>query len=129
MAKVKLGKNAYIFFDQVTGLKIVKGEVKEVPNNILKTRRVRAALNGGHLIYATQDLDGEKEKTPELFDIEELEAKMLKMIESGESEREIVKAFKLDELKALAEQKFNIEPEENDSKTTLVQAIMMDFKD
>lgn len=58
MVKVTLGKKAGIFHDPSSGITIKKGEIKELSSIQVNNRKIRAALNGGHLVYA----DVEKEE-------------------------------------------------------------------
>lgn len=127
MAKVKLGSKAYIFYDHSTGLKIVRGEVKEVKPHILKTKRVRAALNGGHLVFAVEGEDSGEKAPKAPINVEELVAKVEEMVSAGKEVDALVKAFNMEEMKALAEH-YEIELDSGDTKATIAEAIMMEYK-
>ena len=50
--KVKVGSKAYIFHDQSTGITIKKGEIKELTPQQYNSKRIRSAINGGHLVIS-----------------------------------------------------------------------------
>jgi len=71
---VKLGERAAEggFFDATLKLKVLPGKLVELPNNFRTSKRMVAALSGGHLEYADseevkeylegpQDVEGEEE--------------------------------------------------------------------
>lgn len=117
MVKVTLGKKASIFHDPSTGVTVYKNQVVELDNKILLSKRIRSALNGGHLVYAVE------EKDTEAIDINPIKEKFINLVKSGKEPSKISKAFNIDQLKALA-RSYDIEPEEEDTKEILVVAII-----
>lgn len=119
---VTVNDNANIFHDQTTGITIVKGEKKELNDYQLNTKRIRAALQSGHLVYATADEDpiptiSKEEKTATLV------KKIQALYKAGTDPKKIEKQFSLEDLKDIATS-FEITPEDDDTKSTLVEAII-----
>lgn len=52
--KVTTGPNAYSFYDQSTGINVVRGEVKELTGSQFRTKRVQMAINTGHLVLVSE---------------------------------------------------------------------------
>lgn len=52
--KIKLGKNAQSFYDPTSKLKVLKGQVVEIKNLQNRSKKVQAALRGGHLVYTDE---------------------------------------------------------------------------
>lgn len=118
--KITLGDTANYFHDSFTGITIAKGEVKEVEERQLRTKRIRNAISSGHLAYPNPDADEEV-----LTDSEKLEALVEKIRTASVSGKDIKKTaamFTMPELEAIAKH-FELEPEETDTKETLVEAI------
>ena len=55
--KVKVGSKAYIFHDQSTGITIKKGEIKELTPQQYNSKRIRSAINGGHLVITNENIE------------------------------------------------------------------------
>lgn len=123
MAKyITVGKRANIFHDPVSGITVCKGDIVEVSNRHLMSKRVKGAINAGHLIYV--DKVAEEAKSDEGVNTEALLQKFNSLSAKYEADSaKIAKNFTLDELKALAKS-LEIEPEENDTKEDLVKAIL-----
>lgn len=123
MAKyfVTVGKKAHVFHDPVTGLTIAKGEVKELTSAQVNSKRIKSALNGGHLVY-TQEVKPAIEKPSEL-NPETLVKKFSALVEKGLTVDKLKDKFTLEELKAIAKEN-EIEPEENDTKEDLIKALL-----
>lgn len=123
MAKyITVGKKANIFHDPVSGITVCKGEVVEVSNRHLMSKRVKGAINAGHLIYV--DKAAEEAKADEGVNTEALLQKFNSLSAKHDSDSaKIAKNFTLDELKELAKS-LDIEPEDNDTKEDLVKAIL-----
>lgn len=117
MVKVTLGKKAGIFHDPSSGITIKKGEIKELSPIQVNNKKVRAALNGGHLIYA--DVEKEESKT----DDSQLKDSFESIVKSGKDISKIKKAFSLNNLKTLAGL-YNVELDENDTKDSILEVIM-----
>lgn len=119
---VTVNENANIFHDQTTGITIIKGQKKELNEYQLNTKRIRAALASGHLVYATADEDpiptiSKEEKTAALV------KKISGLYKAGTDPKKIEKQFSLEDLKDIATN-FEITPEDGDTKATLVEAII-----
>lgn len=123
MAKyITVGKRANIFHDPVSGITVCKGDVVEVSNRHLMSKRVKGAINAGHLIYV--DKAAEEAKADEGVNTEALLQKFNSLSAKHDSDSaKIAKNFTLDELKELAKS-LDIEPEDNDTKEDLVKAIL-----
>lgn len=52
---IKLGKKAESFYDPTSKTKVLKGRVVELNNSNKFSKRIQAALRGGHLEYATEE--------------------------------------------------------------------------
>lgn len=125
---VTLNRNSSLFYDQTTGLKIVKGQVIKLNPKQAASRRLKGAINTGHVVYTDKPetkavtptpKKPETKKTPEVLKAE-MDALLAKEDVTTE---EIIKAFKLDDLKILAPL-YEVEPEETDTKKDLVEAIL-----
>lgn len=123
MAKyITVGKRANIFHDPVSGITVCKGDIVEVSNRHLMSKRVKGALNAGHLIYV--DKAAEEAKSEDGVNTEALLQKFNSLSAKHDSDSaKIAKNFTLDELKELAKS-LDIEPEDNDTKEDLVKAIL-----
>ena len=52
--QVTTGPNAYSFYDQSTGINIIRGEVKELTGAQYRTKRIQMAINSGHLVMVQE---------------------------------------------------------------------------
>lgn len=122
MAKyLTLGKRANIFHDPSVGLTITKGDVKEVDAAILNYKRVKTAIHSGHLVFVDKPVE---EKVENLEDtVKDNLEKLSSMAKAGKSIKDIAKAFKLDELKLMAEAE-GIEVEESDTKEDIIGVLL-----
>ena len=123
MAKyITVGKRANIFHDPASGITVCKGDIVEVSNRHLMSKRVKGAINAGHLMYV--DKAAEEAKADEGVNTEALLQKFNSLTVKHDSDSaKIAKNFTLDELKELAKS-LDIEPEDNDTKEDLVKAIL-----
>ena len=123
MAKyITVGKRANIFHDPVSGITVCKGDIVEVSNRHLMSKRVKGAINAGHLIYVEKA--AEEAKVDEGVNTEALLQKFNSLSAKHDSDSaKIAKNFTLEELKELAKS-LDIEPEDNDTKEDLVKAIL-----
>ena len=117
---VKLGDKAGIFRDQSLNLTIRKGEVVTINLYQQDSKKVQAALNGGHLVVTTDPkLKQEtKVKTPE-----DLYEEFKGMLEVEKDTNKIIKYFTLDQFKSIASVA-NIEVEESDTKKSIFEALV-----
>lgn len=120
--KVTTGKNAGIFHDQSTGITVKKGEVVTLTNAQYQSRRVKAALNGGHLVIVVDGITNTEPK----YSVEERTDTIKDMVKNGIDVKKIKKAFTMQELSDIASS-MDIEVESGDTKDTLVQAIVEEF--
>lgn len=123
MAKyITVGKRANIFHDPSSGITVCKGDIVEVSNRHLMSKRVKGAINAGHLIYV--DKAAEEAKADEGVNTDALLQKFNSLTVKHDSDSaKIAKNFTLDELKELAKS-LDIEPEDSDTKEDLVKAIL-----
>lgn len=122
---VTLGERAYSFHEPSLGISIAKGEVKELSDRQLQNRRIRTALNSGHLRIVIEDPSKVAKYSEE--DIEKLDAKLKKLVDKGVDISKIIKNFSLEESKLLAK-KHSIELEESDTLETIIDALIEDVK-
>lgn len=122
---VTLGNRAYSFHDPALGISIARGEVKELSERQMQSRRIRAALNAGHLRIVTEDPKQVAKYTEE--DIEKLDKKLRKQVDKGVDPQKIASNFTDEEAKLLAN-KHNIELEESDTLESIIAAIVDDVK-
>ena len=99
--KVKVGSKAYIFHDQSTGITIKKGEIKELTPQQYNSKRIRSAINGGHLVITNENIEKEIKKDVKVDNKKAIE-KFKEMVESGMTSEKIAKAFNLETLKTMA---------------------------
>ena len=132
--KVKVGLKAYIFHDQSTGITIKKGEIKELTPQQYNSKRIRSAINGGHLVITNEyicspyrgntneNIEKEIKKDVKVDNKKAIE-KFKEMVESGMTSEKIAKAFNLETLKTMAAS-FDIEVTDEDTKLSIVEALM-----
>lgn len=116
--KVKLGNRASIFFDIATGIKVLSGQIVELTESQFSKSSIKRALANGYLV----EVKGEV-KVDESDGSIDVRSRFDKMISERKNTENIKDAFSLKELKALAIT-FDIEPEEGDTKSDLVKAIL-----
>lgn len=116
--KVKLGNRASIFFDIATGIKVLSGQIVELTESQFSKSSIKRALANGYLV----EVKGEV-KVDESDGSIDVRSRFDKMISERKNAENIKDAFSLKELKALAIT-FDIEPEEGDTKSDLVKAIL-----
>ena len=54
MIYLKLGKNATVFVDYISGLKVLPNDVVEISSLVAKSPKIKKAIAGGHLVPATK---------------------------------------------------------------------------
>ena len=119
MKYLKLGDNATSFYDMGTGLKISGKDVVAVNEAYINQgKRTRRALQGGHLIYATQEEYEEANGVKA-----DLSKKFYTLYQSGKSTKELADAFNKAQLVKIAEAA-ELEVEDADTKSSLVEAII-----
>lgn len=119
MTKYKLGPKAGFFYDPTTQKKVLPGKEVEFSSEDLLSQRTKSAINSGHLVSV-----GKSEK-PKEVSAEDLLDKFNTLYEDS-NKTKVIKGFKLDELKQLAESRgFEIDPK--DTKEQLVDALIEDL--
>ena len=122
---ITLGEKAYSFHEPTLGITIARGEVKELTDRQLSSRRIRAALNAGHLRIVTENPGDVKKYSDDTLN--KLDNKLKKQVDKGVYVGKISKSYTLEEAKLLAA-KHNIELEESDTLETIIAAIADDIK-
>ena len=123
---ITLGERAYSFHDPSLGITFAKGEVKELTDRQLQSRRIRAALNSGHLRICTEKPSEVKKYSED--DVEKLNNKLIKQVNKGVDISKLVTNYSLEEAKLLAE-KHNIELEESDTIESILEALVDDIRE
>lgn len=122
--KYTLGQKASIFFDASTGLKIIKGHIVEPNSKQTTSRKFKNALDNGFIVKVSEEVIDQSKKDPtENLTIPELLSKFKQLLEEGLEPKVIAKKFNLQNLKDIAES-IDLEVEEDDTKNTLVEAII-----
>lgn len=122
---ITLGEKAYSFHEPTLGITIASGEVKELTDRQLSSRRIRAALNAGHLRIVTENPGDVKKYSDD--NLNKLDNKLKKQVDKGVDVGKISKSYTLEEAKLLAA-KHNIEIEESDTLETIIAAIADDIQ-
>lgn len=130
---VKLNPKASIFFDQASGIKVIRNEVVELTEAQLKIKSIRGALANGYLREVSEEAkpkkveeEKPKDKAEEYkSNVDVLKTKWNELVAEGSDQDKLKEAFTLKELKALAIS-MDIEPEEDDTKMDLVVAMIDD---
>lgn len=126
--KVKLGSKANIFHDLSTGITIRKGQVKELNAYQLNSKRIKSALNSGHLIYTNDEADKINKEDERVATLKAYSSKLEDLYIKGVDASKASNAFTLDQLKMVALEEYGIEAEKEDTKITLVEAIFEEIK-
>ena len=122
--KYTLGQKASIFFDASTGLKIIKGHIVEPNSKQTTSRKFKNALDNGFIVKVSEEvIDQSNKDHTENLTIPELLLKFKQLLEEGLEPKGIAKKFNLQNLKDIAES-IDLEVEEDDTKNTLVEAII-----
>lgn len=125
LRRVKLGSEAYSFYDASLGLQLSRGEVKELKPNQINSIKVRRALTAGHLEYVTE------QETQEIIDEDRantLNSKLMKLYSEGMENSKIAKAFTLEELSLIASEVYGLEAEEGDTVDALLAAVIEEIE-
>lgn len=134
MKYVKLNKKASIFYDQASGIKVVRNETVELTESQFKMKCIRNAIANGYLLEVIKEeakeakvvesstsQDTEEEVTTST-DENILKTKFSQLISEGSTKEKIKEYFNLKELKELAIS-LDIIPEDGDTKMDLISAI------
>ena len=123
--QVTTGPNAYSFYDQSTGINIIRGEVKELTGAQYRTKRIQMALNSGHLVMVQE---GAKVNKYDEKAIDRLYKKMKKQQSNGMEISKIAKAYSLEEAKLVAKSK-GVEYDEKDTVQSILEVLLSDTED
>lgn len=130
---VKLGEKAQSFYDAVTEVKVLPGKVVELNIRQLRSRKIRSALQGGHLVYtAPAHTEADLQKMKEEQDAVQLTSLVKKFKDShglGKTPEALVKMFTLDDLKLIATKEYQLELEKDETKQTLVESIIAELEE
>lgn len=122
--KITTGPKAYSFNDQATGITIARGEVKTITPAQFSNRRIQKALITGHL---RQVMDPKDPKKYTEKDVEKLVKKLMSQYEKGIEPAKAAKSYSLEEAKLMAHH-HELEPDDNDTVVTLIEAIYETFE-
>lgn len=123
--QVTTGPNAYSFYDQSTGINIIRGEVKELTGAQYRTKRIQMAINSGHLVMVQ---DGAKVNKYDEKAIDSLYKKMKKQQSNGMEISKIAKAYSLEEAKLVAKTK-GVEYDEKDTVQSILEVLLSDTEE
>lgn len=123
--QVTTGPNAYSFYDQSTGINIIRGEVKELTGAQYRTKRIQMAINSGHLVRVQE---GAKVDKYDDKAIERLYKKMKKQQSNGMEISKIAKAYSLEEAKLVAKSK-GVEYDEKDTVQSILEVLLSDTEE
>lgn len=123
--QVTTGPNAYSFYDQSTGINIIRGEVKELTGAQYRTKRIQMAINSGHLMLVQ---DGTKVDKYDEKAIDKLYKKMKKQQSNGMEISKIAKAYSLEEAKLVAKSK-GVEYDEKDTVQSILEVLLSDTEE
>jgi hypothetical protein len=123
--QVTTGPNAYSFYDQSTGINIIRGEVKELTGAQYRTKRIQMAINSGHLVMVQ---DGAKMDKYDEKAIDKLYKKMKKQQSNGMEISKIAKAYSLEEAKLVAKSK-GVEYDEKDTVQSILEVLLSDTEE
>lgn len=123
--QVTTGPNAYSFYDQSTGINIIRGEVKELTGAQYRTKRIQMAINSGHLVMVQE---GAKVNKYDEKAIDRLYKKMKKQQSNGMEISKIAKAYSLEEAKLVAKSK-GVEYDEKDTVQSILEVLLSDTED
>lgn len=126
--KVTLGPKANVFHDLSTGITIRKGQVKELNAYQLNSKRIKSALNSGHLIYTNDEASKATKEEEKADSVKKFSSKLEDLFSKGVDVSKASNAFTLDQLKMVALEEYGIEAEKGDDKITLVEAIFEEIK-
>lgn len=123
--QVTTGPSAYSFYDQSTGINIIRGEIKELTGAQYRTKRIQMAINSGHLVMVQ---DGAKVNKYDEKAIDRLYKKMKKQQSNGMEISKIAKAYSLEEAKLVAKSK-GVEYDEKDTVQSILEVLLSDTEE
>lgn len=119
---ITVGNKAYSFHDPNTGITVVKGEVKEITPKQYNTRRIRLALNTGHLVLVARE---ETVSNINSTDVEKLVKKFESQKKQAMTIEKMAKSYTLSEAKVLAKE-YEVETDDTDTVQTILEALLED---
>lgn len=124
---VKLGDQANIFHDQATGITIRKGEAVKLNAIQLNSKRIKNAIQGGHLVYTSEPAEENDSRVNKEEHLKTIKNKLVKLKEKGLDPSKACEAFTLEDLKNIADN-MGIEVEADDTKATIVEALFEELE-
>lgn len=118
---VTLGPKASFFRDSSYDLSIAPGEVVELNVMQLNSRKIRKALQGGHLVFTEKNK--KEAEAPQQYTTEELIESFDSLAVLKNPEKRISKNFTIEQLKEIAPS-YGIEVDADDTKATIIKAIL-----
>lgn len=122
---VTVGPRAYSFYDQSTGINVIKGEVKELTGAQYRTKRVQMAINSGHLRIVQNDNEVKKYSNS---DIDKLYKRMQKQLEKGMEISKIAKSYTLQEAQLVAKAN-GITFDSTDTVESILNVLLLDTEE
>lgn len=126
---VTTSEKASIFHDQTTGITVLKGEIKELNEHQLNSKRIKAALSSGHLVYTKPEVkDNPSLQAIREEEVKTLNDKFIKLYKKGTDNNKLVKQFSLEDLKDICKL-HDITPEDGDTAMDLVESLVQEFEE
>lgn len=133
MAKyIKLGEKAEIFFDPTTRTKVLKGQIIKLEDKQKFSKKIAAAIGGGHLVYSTKEayndyMEDSSQATTKSATKEEAVDWMEPWLEANEVAEKTLKPLRHEKLVELAkhfESEFTAEELKDSTKAELIEEIL-----
>lgn len=122
---VTVGAKAYSFYDQSTGINIIKGEIKELTPVQFRSKRVQMAINSGHLMLVQDPKEVSKYS---IKDITKMYNRMKKQLDAGMEIAKIAKSYTLQEAKLVAKAN-DVQVEDSDTVESILKVLLIDGDD
>lgn len=119
---VTVGPHAYSFYDQSTGINVVRGEVKELTPVQYRTKRIQMAINSGHLRLVQDAKEVSKYGSK---DIDRLYTRMKKQFAKGMEISKLAKSYTLQEAQLVAKAN-NVQYDDNDTVESILTVLLSD---
>lgn len=120
---VTVGPKAYSFHDQTTGITVIKGQEKTLSPRQLLSRKIQRALSTGHLVYVRDREENLGTAKLTSSQVDRLVKKVTAQFNKGMEVSKMATGYNLEQVKAVA-QRFELEPEDNDTVLSLLTAIV-----
>lgn len=120
---VTTGPKAYSFYDQSTGINVIKGEVKKLTPSQYRSKRIQMAINTGHLIMVQDPAEATKQYSDS--DINKMYTRMKLQINKGMEISKMAKSYTLEQAKLVAKA-HNIEVDDTDTVESILEVLFQD---